>query len=95
MTGARQRHLSACGTLRPGTIARLPRSPSPTMEFTTLGHSDLRVGDVVRLDIGYTPFAVNYFDAYHVIDGGPVVDIWPVMPRGPQHQGLLAEVVAA
>lgn len=59
------------------------------------GHSDLRVGDVVRCDIGYTPFAVNYFDAYHVTDGGPVVDVWPVMPRGPQHQGLLAEVGAA
>ena len=45
--------------------------------------------------IGYTPFAVNYFDAYHVTDGGPIVDIWPVMPRGPQHGGLLAEVGAA
>jgi D-serine deaminase-like pyridoxal phosphate-dependent protein len=56
------------------------------------GPCELRVGDVVRCDIGYTPFAVNYFDAYHVTDGGPVVDIWPVMPRGPQHAGLLAEV---
>lgn len=56
------------------------------------GDCDLRVGDVVRCDIGYTPFAVNYFDAYHVTEGGPVVDIWPVMPRGPQHGGLLAEV---
>ena len=59
------------------------------------GSCDLRVGDVVRCDIGYTPFAVNYFDAYHVTDGGPIVDIWPVMPRGPQHGGLLAEVGAA
>jgi len=58
------------------------------------GESDLRVGDVVRCDIGYTPFAVNYFDAYHVTDGGPIVDVWPIMPRGPQHQGLLAEVGA-
>ncbi len=56
------------------------------------GTCDLRVGDVVRCDIGYTPFAVNYFDAYHVTDGGPIVDIWPIMPRGPQHGGLLAEV---
>lgn len=59
------------------------------------GGSDLRVGDVVRMDIGYTPFAVNYFDAYLVTEGGPVVDVWPVMPRGPQHHGLLAEVGAA
>jgi D-serine deaminase-like pyridoxal phosphate-dependent protein len=59
------------------------------------GPCDLRVGDVVRCDVGYTPFVVNYFDAYHVTDGGPIVDIWPVMPRGPQHAGLLAEVGAA
>jgi D-serine deaminase-like pyridoxal phosphate-dependent protein len=56
------------------------------------GPCDLRVGDVVRCDTGYTPFVVNYFDAYHVTDGGPVVDIWPIMPRGPQHAGLLSEV---
>jgi D-serine deaminase-like pyridoxal phosphate-dependent protein len=59
------------------------------------GPCDLRVGDVVRCDTGYTPFVVNYFDAYHVTDGGPVVDIWPILPRGPQHAGLLAEVGAA
>ncbi len=39
--------------------------------------------------LGYTPFAVNYFDAYHVVEGGRVVDIWPIMPRGPLHGGLL------
>ena len=35
------------------------------------------------------PFAVNYFDAYHVVEDGTVVDIWPIMPRGPLHGGLL------
>jgi len=49
----------------------------------------LKVGDVVDFHLGYTPFAVNYFDAYHVVEGGTVVDIWPVMPRGPLHGGLL------
>jgi D-threonine aldolase len=49
----------------------------------------LRVGDVVDFHLGYTPFAVNYFDAYHVVESGTVVDIWPVMPRGPLHGGLL------
>jgi D-serine deaminase-like pyridoxal phosphate-dependent protein len=27
----------------------------------------LKVGDVVDFHLGYTPFAVNYFDAYHVV----------------------------
>jgi D-serine deaminase-like pyridoxal phosphate-dependent protein len=28
-------------------------------------------------------FVINQFEAYHVIDGDHVVDIWPVIPRGP------------
>jgi len=50
----------------------------------------LKVGDVVDFHLGYTPFAVNYFDAYHVVEDGAVVDVWPIMPRGPLHGGLLA-----
>ena len=50
----------------------------------------LKVGDVVDFHLGYTPFAVNYFDAYHVVEKGTVVDIWPILPRGPLHGGLLA-----
>ena len=49
----------------------------------------LKVGDVVGFHLGYTPFAVNYFDAYHVIENDKVVDIWPILPRGPLHGGLL------
>jgi D-serine deaminase-like pyridoxal phosphate-dependent protein len=52
----------------------------------------LKVGDVVDFHLGYTPFAVNYFDAYHVVEDGQVVDIWPILPRGPLHGGLLAEL---
>ena len=55
----------------------------------------LKVGDVVGFHLGYTPFAVNYFDAYHVVEGGRVVDIWPIMPRGPLHGGLLQALEAA
>jgi D-serine deaminase-like pyridoxal phosphate-dependent protein len=50
---------------------------------------DLKVGDVVDFHLGYTPYAVNYFEAYHVVEGGRVVDIWPIVPRGPLHHGLL------
>jgi D-serine deaminase-like pyridoxal phosphate-dependent protein len=56
------------------------------------GDSPLAVGDVVDFHLGYTPFAVNYFDAYHVVEDGQVVDIWPILPRGPLHGGLLAEL---
>ena len=49
----------------------------------------LEVGDVVDFHLGYTPFAVNYFDAYHVVEDGTVIDIWPILPRGPLHGGLL------
>jgi D-serine deaminase-like pyridoxal phosphate-dependent protein len=54
----------------------------------------LKVGDVVNFHLGYTPFAVNYFDAYFVVEGDVVVDIWPVMPRGPLDGGLLAMLEA-
>jgi len=54
----------------------------------------LKVGDVVGFHLGYTPFAVNYFDAYHVVEGETVVDIWPIMPRGPLDGGLLGMIEA-
>ncbi|HET9894021.1 MAG TPA: alanine racemase [Streptosporangiaceae bacterium] len=37
---------------------------------------------------GYAPSTVNAYDAYHVAVDGVVVDIWPVFPRGPGHNGL-------
>lgn len=49
----------------------------------------IRVGDRVELLCEYTPFAVGYFDAYHVVEGDRVVDIWPVIPRGPEAFWLL------
>ena len=50
----------------------------------------LRVGDVVELLPGYAPGTVNWYDAYHVVEDDRVVDIWPVIPRGPGHGGLIA-----
>jgi D-serine deaminase-like pyridoxal phosphate-dependent protein len=49
----------------------------------------LRIGDVVELVPGYAPATVNWYDAYHVVEDERVVDIWPVVPRGPGHGGLL------
>jgi D-serine deaminase-like pyridoxal phosphate-dependent protein len=49
----------------------------------------LNTGDRVEILCNYTPFAIGYFEAYHVIDAGRVVDVWPVMPRGPESRWLL------
>lgn len=49
----------------------------------------LTVGDRVEILCNYTPFAIGYFEAYHVMENGRVTDIWPVMPRGPESRWLL------
>jgi len=56
--------------------------------FDASGGSALRVGDPVALVPGYSPSTVNWYDAYHVVQDGVVVDIWPVIPRGPGSHGL-------
>lgn len=43
--------------------------------------SPLRVGDRVELHTGYAPTAANLYDAYHVVEGGAVTDLWPVEAR--------------
>jgi D-serine deaminase-like pyridoxal phosphate-dependent protein len=48
----------------------------------------LSLGDTAELVPGYTPSTVNLYDAYHVVEKGRVVDIWPIVPRGPGHLGL-------
>lgn len=57
--------------------------------FNADASTPLGVGDTVEIECNYTPFAVGYFDAYHVLEGGRVVDIWPVIPRGPESRWLL------
>jgi D-serine deaminase-like pyridoxal phosphate-dependent protein len=49
----------------------------------------LTTGDRVEILCNYTPFAISYFEAYHVLEDGRVVDIWPVLPRGPESRWLL------
>jgi D-serine deaminase-like pyridoxal phosphate-dependent protein len=51
--------------------------------------SSLAVGDRVEILCNYTPFAISYFEAYHVVEDGRVSDIWPVLPRGPESLWLL------
>jgi D-serine deaminase-like pyridoxal phosphate-dependent protein len=49
----------------------------------------LKLGDTVELVPAYAPSTVNLYDAYHVVEGGVVTEIWPVIPRGPGHVGIL------
>jgi D-serine deaminase-like pyridoxal phosphate-dependent protein len=51
---------------------------------------DVVPGETVQLFPGYVPSTINLFDAYHVIEDGLVVDIWPIVPRGPGHHGFVA-----
>jgi len=48
----------------------------------------LKLGDTAELVPGYAPTTVNLYDAYHVVENGVVVDIWPITPRGPGHCGI-------
>jgi len=52
----------------------------------------LELGDTVELVPGYAPSTVNLYDAFQVVEGGLVTEIWPVIPRGPGHVGILAGV---
>ena len=58
--------------------------------FVADATTPLRVGDVVELVPGYAPSTINWYDAFHVVEDDMVVDIWPVIPRGPGHHGLIA-----
>ncbi len=57
--------------------------------FLTNDHTTLEPGDKVEILCNYTPFAISYFEAYHVMENGRVSDIWPVLPRGPESRWLL------
>ena len=77
-------------------LARIAGSDLPAFRFDeehgifeATPEAPLKVGDVVELSPGYAPATVNWYDAYHVLEGDEVVDIWPVVPRGPGHGGLI------
>ncbi len=56
--------------------------------FAAPADGSLAVGDMARLLPGYAPSTVNMYDAYHVVEDDGIVDIWPIVPRGPGHCGL-------
>jgi D-serine deaminase-like pyridoxal phosphate-dependent protein len=80
-----------------GDFATIVGHPLPAFRFDeehgifdASGGTSLKVGDSVSLVPGYSPSTVNWYDAFHVVEDDVVVDIWPVIPRGPGHHGLVA-----
>ena len=55
------------------------------------GDAEVRfpVGASLRMVPGYAPSTVNMHDVYYVAEDDLVVDVWPVFPRGPGHNGLV------
>ena len=51
--------------------------------FDVSPECELSVGQTVEVMPGYCPTTINLHDVYHVIEDGKVVDIWPVLARGP------------
>lgn len=43
----------------------------------------LALGERVELVVGYCGGTVNLHDVYHVVAGDEVVDVWPIIARGP------------
>lgn len=41
-----------------------------------------RIGDLVRLAVPHCDPTVNLYDAYHVVRGDMLIDIWPITARG-------------
>jgi len=56
--------------------------------FDVDNRCDLHLGDTAEFIPGYAPTTVNLYDAYHVVEKDVVVDIWPIIPRGPGHGGI-------
>jgi D-serine deaminase-like pyridoxal phosphate-dependent protein len=79
----------------PPTMVKYPAYPARYFAeehalFDVDAGCPLKLGDTAELIPGYAPTTVNLYDVYHVVENGVVVDIWPILPRGPGHAGLLA-----
>jgi D-serine deaminase-like pyridoxal phosphate-dependent protein len=76
----------------------LLKYPQYQARFFAEEHALFDVDDACKLDLGdtaefvpgYAPTTVNLYDVYHVVEKNLVVDVWPVVPRGPGHTGILS-----
>jgi len=88
-----------CGTKVAGVpelAPARPRSPSLALRDLHEEHALLDVvegpgpdpGDAAELVVAYCGGAVNSHDAYHVIEDGAVVDVWPIVAPGPGRRAV-------
>jgi D-serine deaminase-like pyridoxal phosphate-dependent protein len=47
------------------------------------GTCPLDLGDRADIIPAYAPTTANLYDVLHVVEDGDVIDIWPIVPRGP------------
>jgi D-serine deaminase-like pyridoxal phosphate-dependent protein len=60
--------------------------------FDVDADSRLEVGQRVELIPSYAPTTINLHDVYYVVQDGVVIDIWPVLARGPGRGGWHEQV---
>lgn len=65
-----------------GISGSLRKSSDEHLIFELTEDRPLRVGDRVDVVAGYIPTTINLHEAYLVMQGGKVVDVWPVLARG-------------
>lgn len=82
-----------CGTKVMAADMALPRLPDGCgsireiheehllLDVPEAGH--LAPGERIELVVGYCGGTVNLHDVYHVVAGDEVVDVWPIIARGP------------
>ncbi len=66
-----------------GELATVRRASEEHLTCEARAGCPLRVGDRVEVIPGYCPTTVNLHDVFHVVEGGMVADIWPILARGP------------
>lgn len=73
----------------PGVIAGAPQDSTYTFmgdEHGAVADMEMKyvwnIGDIVRLVVPHCDPTVNLYDAYHVVSGDTLVEIWPVTARG-------------
>ena len=97
-----QRAVLDCGTKVISTDLKAPTVPESVgvvrevheehMLIDLAADCHTTVGDRVDVAVGYTGGTVNLHDGYYVVEDDEVVDVWPILARGP---GRIPKVATA
>jgi len=75
-----------------GEAARVRYVSEEHTVFDVDSDCGLELGQRVELLPSYCPTTINLHDVYHVVQDGVVIDIWPVLARGPGRGGWHEQV---